>query len=311
MNCPGGLLLFTSTRHSYRELPLRVAELGTVHRHEMSGVLHGLFRARCFTQDDAHIFCTPAQLTDEIIGVVKLVYEMYATFGFRDVHVELSTRPVGRIGSDEIWDLAEAALSQALERLDIRYQLNPGDGAFYGPKIDFHVKDCMSRSWQCGTVQVDFSMPSPARFNATYEGEDGKRHTPVMVHRAILGSLERFIGILLENCAGKLPLWLSPRQTRVIPINDAVHEYAGKVAAALRAADLRVETDLRNETVSRKVREAQLERVNYQVVVGGREAEQQTVSVRTRGNRQLGTLPLDQFIALCRQEIDERRITGE
>jgi threonyl-tRNA synthetase len=311
MNCPGGLLVFNDTRHSYRDLPLRLAELGLVHRHEMSGVLHGLFRVRCFTQDDAHIYCTEEQLTDEVIGVVKLVFEIYRTFGFGDVKVELSTRPAKRIGADEVWDRAEAALAHALESQQIPYVLNPGDGAFYGPKIDFHIKDCMRRSWQCGTVQVDFSMPSEPRFNATYEGADGKRHTVVMVHRAILGSLERFIGIMLEHYAGKLPLWLAPRQARVIPISEAFMDYAKTLVGRLVKAGLRAELDDRNETVSKKVREAQLDRVNYQLVVGQREVDSDSVSVRTRGNRQLGAVKVDEFIANCRAECENRTISGE
>lgn len=311
MNCPGGLLVYNNTRRSYRDLPLRIAELGLVHRHEMSGVLHGLFRVRCFTQDDAHIYCTPEQLTDEVIGVVKLVFEIYRTFGFEDVLVELSTRPAKRIGDDDVWDRAEKALQEALEALEIDFQLNPGDGAFYGPKIDFHIKDCMNRSWQCGTVQVDFSMPSEQRFNATYEGADGNRHSAVMVHRAIFGSLERFIGILLEHYAGKLPLWLSPRQARVISVSDQFIDYAGEVVKQLEEAGVRVELDDRNETVSKKVRGAQLDRVNYQLVVGGREAEEGTVSIRTRGNRQMGVKPLPEFIEMCREEIAAKTITGE
>ncbi len=311
MNCPGGLLVFTAKRRSYRDLPMRVAELGLVHRHELSGVLHGLFRVRCFTQDDAHIYCAEESLTDEISGVVKLVFEIYKTFGFDQVHVELSTRPASRLGDEAIWDRAEGALKDALQSLGIEYQLNPGDGAFYGPKIDFHVRDCMKRSWQCGTIQVDFSMPSEQRFNATYEGADGKRHQPVMVHRAILGSLERFIGILLENTAGKLPLWLSPRQMRVMPISLENLPYAEQVVQELRDAGFRVELDERNETVSKKVREAQLDRVNYQLVVGQREADSHAVAVRTRGNRQLGAMPVPEFIEMCKKEIAERAITGE
>lgn len=311
MNCPGGLLVFTSKRHSYRDLPMRLAELGLVHRHELSGVLHGLFRVRCFTQDDAHIYCTEEGLTDEIVGVVKLVFEIYKTFGFDQVHVELSTRPASRLGDDSIWDRAEGALIEALNSQGIEYQLNPGDGAFYGPKIDFHVRDCMKRSWQCGTIQVDFSMPSEQRFNATYEGADGKRHQVVMVHRAILGSLERFIGILLENTAGKLPLWLSPRQVRVMPISLENLAYAQQVVSELQEAGLRVELDDRNETVSKKVREAQLDRVNYQLVVGQREADAHAVAVRTRGNRQLGAMPVSEFVEMCGKEISSRAITGE
>ena len=306
MNCPGGLLVFTSKRHSYRDLPMRMAELGLVHRHEMSGVLHGLFRVRCFTQDDAHIYCTEEQLTDEVIGVVRLVFEIYNTFGFSDVKVELSTRPAKRIGSDDIWDRAEGALRDALENQEIDYELNPGDGAFYGPKIDFHIKDCMNRSWQCGTVQVDFSMPSAERFNATYEGADGQRHTVVMVHRAILGSLERFIGILLEHYAGKLPMWLAPRQIRVIPVSDNFLDYARQIVDRMKLAGLRAALDDSNETVSKKVRNAQLDRVNYQLVVGEREAADDTVSVRTLSNAQLGNHKVDDFVSRCREMVDTR-----
>lgn len=306
MNCPGGLLVFTHKRHSYRDLPMRMAELGLVHRHEMSGVLHGLFRVRCFTQDDAHIYCTEKQLTDEVIGVVRLVFEIYNTFGFSDIKVELSTRPAKRIGSDDVWDRAEGALREALENQAIDYELNPGDGAFYGPKIDFHIKDCMNRSWQCGTVQVDFSMPSAERFNATYEGADGQRHTVVMVHRAILGSLERFIGILLEHYAGKLPMWLAPRQIRVIPVSDNFLDFAGQVVDRMQLAGLRAALDDSNETVSKKVRSAQLDRVNYQLVVGEREAAEDTVAVRTLSNEQLGNHKVDDFIARCREMVDTR-----
>ena len=311
MNCPGGVLVYKDRRRSYRELPLRIAELGLVHRHEMSGVLHGLFRVRSFTQDDAHIYCTEAQLEDEVVGVVNLVLEIYSTFGFDDVEVELSTRPEKRIGADAVWDLAETTLEAALKRLDLAYKVNPGDGAFYGPKIDFHIRDCMNRSWQCGTVQVDFSLPSEERFNMTYEGADGQRHQPVMVHRAILGSLERFIGILIEHYAGKFPLWLSPRQVRVIAVSDTYLPYAKEVAERLEAGGLVVELDQRNETVGKKIREAQLDRVNYQLVVGEREVEAGTVSVRTRGNEQLGALAVDDFLARCLEEILERRILAE
>ena len=311
MNCPGGVLVYKDRRRSYRELPLRIAELGLVHRHEMSGVLHGLFRVRSFTQDDAHIYCTEAQLEDEVIGVVNLVLEMYRTFGFEDVEVELSTRPAKRIGADAVWDLAETTLEAALKRMDLAYKINAGDGAFYGPKIDFHIRDCMNRSWQCGTVQVDFALPSEERFNMTYEGADGQRHQPVMVHRAILGSLERFIGILIEHYAGKFPLWLSPRQARVIPVSDAFLAYGKEVTDRLRAAGIVAALDRRNETVGKKIREAQLDRVNYQLVVGEREAESGTVAVRTRGNEQLGNLTVEAFLDRCTEEIRERRITAE
>jgi threonyl-tRNA synthetase len=311
MNCPGGLMVFTNKRHSYRDLPMRIAELGLVHRHEMSGVLHGLFRVRCFTQDDAHIYCTEEQLTDEVIGVVRLVFEIYRTFGFSDVLVELSTRPAKRIGADDVWDRAEAALKSALEREKVDYELNPGDGAFYGPKIDFHIKDCMNRSWQCGTVQVDFSMPSKERFGATYEGADGQRHEAVMVHRAILGSLERFIGILLEHYAGKLPMWLAPRQIRLIPVSDTYLDYAEEVVAQMKKVGLRAEVDRRSEGVGRKIRDAQLDRVNYQLVVGEKEVDEKTVSVRTLTNQQLGTMKVADFLARSLERIAARNNTVE
>ncbi len=306
MNCPGGLLIYKSRRHSYRELPLRVSEMGLVHRHEMSGVLHGLFRVRAFTQDDAHIFCTPDQLEDEVIGVIRLIREVYATFGFDEVAVELSTRPDDSIGTDEMWENAESALRNALNAVGGEYKINAGDGAFYGPKIDFHVRDCMNRSWQCGTVQVDFSMPE--RFHAFYEDKDGSRKVPVMVHRAVLGSLERFIGILIEHYAGKFPLWLSPVQVKVLPVSDKALEYAKKVTDTLRKNGIRAVLDDRSETLRKKVRDAQMERVNYQVVVGPREAETNSVAPRTRGNQQIGPFKLDEFVLMLKQEIEERRI---
>lgn len=304
MNCPGGLLVYKSRMHSYREFPLRNAELGLVHRHEMSGVLHGLFRVRAFTQDDAHVFCTPEQVKSEVANIIDQVFEIYGTFGFNDVHIELSTRPKDSIGSDEMWENAEGGLRQALELRGINYKLNPGDGAFYGPKIDFHVKDSMGRSWQCGTIQVDFSMPE--RFHATYEAEDGTRKTPVMLHRAILGSLERFIGILIENYAGKFPMWLNPVQVKVLPVSDQFNDYARQVVARFKAAGLRAEADLRSERLGRKIRDAQLSRVNYQVVVGAAEAENGTVSVRTRKNENLDALSVDEFMARMVQEATTR-----
>jgi threonyl-tRNA synthetase len=307
MNCPGGLLVYKSRLHSYREFPLRVAELGAVHRHELSGVLHGLFRVRAFTQDDAHIFCTPEQVEAAVIETLTLVFEVYRTFGFSDVHVELSTRPKeGTIGSDEAWANAESALAAALKARGIDYKLNPGDGAFYGPKIDFHIKDCMGRSWQCGTIQCDFSMPE--RFHATYEADDGTRRTPVMIHRAILGSLERFIGILIEHFAGKLPLWLNPVQVRVLPVSDKFSEYASKACAAFQAAGIRAEADLRNEKLGRKIRDAQLNQVGYQMVVGGREVEAGAVAVRTRKGEDLGATPLADAIAKVKAEIESRAL---
>jgi len=306
MNCPGGLLIYKARRHSYRELPMRVSEMGMVHRHEMSGVLHGLFRVRAFTQDDAHIFCTPDQLREEVVGVINLIREVYATFGFNDVAVELSTRPEDSIGSDEMWENAESALRSALQTVGGEFRVNAGDGAFYGPKIDFHVRDCMNRSWQCGTVQVDFSMPD--RFGAFYEDSDGSRKVPVMVHRAVLGSLERFIGILIEHYGGKFPLWLSPVQVKILPVSDKVMDYAKKVAEILKENGIRVVLDDRGETLRKKIREAQLERVNYQVVVGPREAETDTVAPRTRGNKQTGPFGLMEFVEALKQEIAERRI---
>ncbi len=305
MNCPGGLLIYRSRLHSYREFPLKVAELGLVHRHELSGVLHGLFRVRAFTQDDAHIFCEPEQVQGVVSEVIDLVFEVYRTFGFDDVAVELSTRPTeGSIGSDEGWEVAERGLHEALKAHGVPYKVNEGEGAFYGPKIDFHVRDCMGRSWQCGTIQVDFSMPE--RFGATYEARDGTRRVPVMIHRAILGSLERFIGILLEHYAGKLPLWLNPEQARVLPVSERFAGYANRVTTVLREAGIRAEADLRSETLSRKVREAQLARVNYQVVVGAREEEAGTVSVRTRKNENLGSIPLPEFVERLHREVAER-----
>jgi threonyl-tRNA synthetase len=304
MNCPGGLLVYRNRIHSYREFPLKMAELGLVHRHELSGVLHGLFRVRAFTQDDAHIFCMPSQLKDEIIGVMNLLFEIYSTFGFKDVHIELSTRPESSIGSDEQWHASEESLGNALKEKDVAYKLNPGDGAFYGPKIDFHIKDCMGRLWQCGTIQVDFSMPE--RFDAVYEGHDGARHTPVMVHRAILGSIERFIGIITEHYAGKFPLWLNPSQIKILPISENQHEYSEKIMQKMKDQNLRVYADYRNETLNRKVREAQLERYNYQCIVGAREVEAGTVSVRTRKNENLGSMPVEDFINKCLDEIAAR-----
>ena len=306
MNCPGGMLAYNHRRHSYRDLPLKVAELGLVHRHEMSGVLHGVFRVRMFTQDDAHVFCTEEQIKGEIIEVLQLVQRIYAAFGFEDVTLELSTRPDKYIGELALWDQAEASLQAALEELELDYQLNPGDGAFYGPKIDFHIRDCMRRSWQCGTIQLDFNMPK--RFEATYAGADNKLHTPVMIHRAILGSLERFIGILIEHYAGKFPLWLAPVQAIVLPVSDKFLPYAEEVWAALKAAGIRVRLDNRNETLGKKLRDAQLARVNYHLVVGEREMNSGMISVRTRANRQLGSLSMDAFVGRCREEIAERRL---
>jgi threonyl-tRNA synthetase len=289
MNCPGGTLIYKSDQHSYRDLPLRLAELGLVHRHEMSGVLHGLFRVRLFTQDDAHIYCLPEQVEDEVLGVIELVRRMYRTFGFERVHVELSTRPEKSIGSDEMWQTAEGALAAALERAELPYTLNPGDGAFYGPKIDFHIEDVMGRTWQCATCQVDFAMPE--RLDLDYVGEDNQRHRPVMIHRTVLGSIERFLAILIEHYGGALPAWLAPVQGVVVPVADRHAAYAGEVRAALQAAELRIEVDLRPESVSKKIRDGEVQKVPFMLVVGDREVEQRSVTLRARGSKD--TQPLD------------------
>jgi len=315
MNCPGGLLIYKSRRRSYRDLPLRMAELGRVHRHEMSGVLHGLFRVRYFTQDDAHIYCTPEQLQDEVLGVVRFMKHIYASFGFSDVKIELSTRPAKSIGSDEVWQLAEGVLARVLEGEGIDYVLNPGDGAFYGPKIDFHIRDVMGRTWQCGTIQVDFAMPE--RLDISYTGADNEEHRPVMIHRALLGSIERFMGILLEHYGGNLPTWLAPEQALVLPIADRHGDYAQQVVQALRAAGaadpsrapvtLHVDIDDRGESIGKRIRDAQLQKVPYILVVGDREVEQGTVGVRERGEDK-GARPLGELIDDLVAEVRERRL---
>lgn len=280
MNCPGGMLVYKLTPHSYKDLPLRVAEMGLVHRHEKSGQLHGLFRVRCFTQDDAHIFMLPEQITDEIKGVVRLTDKIYKQFGFK-YKVELSTRPENSMGSEEDWNTATEALRAALEEMNIDYEVNEGDGAFYGPKIDFHLEDSIGRTWQCGTIQLDFQMPQ--RFELEYVGEDGQKHRPIMIHRAIFGSIERFIGILIEHFAGKFPVWLAPMQVKILPITDRTLEYAEKVAKALKDKGIRCEIDKRNEKIGYKIREARMEKVPYVLVLGDKEAEEGTVNVNKRG----------------------------
>jgi threonyl-tRNA synthetase len=303
MNCPGGMLLYKRKMHSYRELPLRLAELGLVHRHELSGVLHGLMRVRCFTQDDAHIFMLPSQITEEIIGVIDLVDYFYKIFGF-NYRVELSTRPENSMGSDEMWEKATNALKEALDIKGIDYKVNEGDGAFYGPKIDFHLEDSIGRTWQCGTIQLDFQMPE--RFDLTYIGQDGEKHRPVMIHRVIFGSIERFIGILIEHFAGAFPLWLAPVQVKVIPITDKHHEYANKVANMLEQKDIRVEVDYRNEKVGYKIREAQLEKIPYMLIVGDKEEAEGTVSIRARKEGDIGTERMDSFINKLMNEIADK-----
>ncbi len=303
MNCPGGMLVYKQELHSYRDLPIRCAELGLVHRHELSGALHGLFRVRCFTQDDAHIFMTPEQIKDEIVGVMRLFDEVYSLFGLK-YHIELSTMPEDHIGADEDWELATRTLAEAAESLGKKYVINEGDGAFYGPKLDFHLEDCLGRTWQCGTIQLDFQMPE--RFELEYAGADGLKHRPVMLHRVVLGSIERFIGIITEHFAGAFPLWLSPVQLSVLPITDRTNGYCLAIAKKLEEAGFRVETDLRNEKIGYKIREAQMKKIPYMVVVGDREAESDTVSVRSRGGGDLGSMTLAAFLEKITAERDGR-----
>jgi threonyl-tRNA synthetase len=304
MNCPGHVQVFKHGLRSYRELPLRIAEFGKVHRYEPSGALHGLMRVRAFTQDDAHIFCTPDQITVEAVKVTELILGIYRDFGFDDVRIKFSDRPPKRVGSDEIWDKAEAALSQAAAAAGIETTLNPGEGAFYGPKLEFALRDAIGRDWQCGTLQVDFNLP--ARLGATYIGEDSQRHTPVMLHRAMFGSLERFIGILIEHHAGRLPTWLAPVQAVVMGITDRQDKYCMEVAENLKNQGLRVETDLRYEKVGFKIREHTLKRVPFLLVAGDREVEGHTLAVRTRGGKDLGSLELKELTALLCDEVASR-----
>jgi threonyl-tRNA synthetase len=304
MNCPGHCLVFASHQVSYRDLPWKLCEMGMVHRYEKSGVLHGLFRVRVFTQDDAHIYVTPEQIEVEAAKVVELIFEMYRDFGFKDFHIELSTRPASRVGSDEVWDLAEDALDKALKRLGVSYKLNPGDGAFYGPKIDFHIKDAIGRTWQCGTVQCDFSMPR--LFGLEYIGADGGKHNPVMIHRALLGSMERFIGILIEHYAGDLPLWLSPEHIRVLPITEDQMEFARQAVAELTAQGLRASLDPRNEKLGFKIRDAEVHKVPYMAVVGKREAETATLSLRRRKEGDLGAMSVADIAARLQQEVHDK-----
>ena len=305
MNCPGGMLVYASEPHSYRDLPLRMAELGLVHRHELSGTLHGLFRVRCFTQDDAHIFMTWDQMKDEIKNVVRLFDEIYSTFSL-PYQIELSTMPENHMGDEKDWIFAQQTLRAAMEEMGKDYTVNEGDGAFYGPKLDFHLADCLGRTWQCGTIQLDMQMPE--RFELEYIGADGEKHRPVMIHRALLGSIERFIGVITEHFAGAFPLWLSPVQVKVLPITDRAHAYAQQVAQKLDAAGIRVETDLRNEKIGKKIREAQLEKIPYMLVVGDKEAECGAVAVRTRSGGDEGAMELDAFLSRCRAEIDSKKI---
>jgi threonyl-tRNA synthetase len=303
MNCPGGMLMYAREMHSYRELPLRMGELGLVHRHELAGALHGLMRVRCFTQDDAHIFMMPSQIKDEIIGVAKMIDSFYKLFGF-EYNMELSTRPEKFIGTIESWDMATAALKDALDTLGKPYKINEGDGAFYGPKIDFHLKDSIGRTWQCGTIQLDMQMPE--RFDLTYVGADGEKHRPAMIHRVIFGSIERFIAILTEHYAGAFPVWLAPVQVKVMPISERQNDYAAQVTKQLEDLDIRVELDIRNEKVGYKIREAQMQKIPYMLVVGDKEIENNEVAVRDRKEGDRGSMSLDEFISNIQKEIKEK-----
>ena len=305
MNCPGGMLVYKSQPHSYRELPLRVGELGLVHRHELSGALHGLFRVRCFTQDDAHIFMTPEQMKDEIKNTVKLFDEVYSVFGLT-YKIELSTMPEDHIGTVEQWEHNQDILKEAITEMGKDYVVNEGDGAFYGPKLDFHLADSLGRTWQCGTIQLDSQMPE--RFELEYVGEDGEKHRPVMIHRALLGSIERFIGVITEHFAGAFPVWLNPVQVKVLPITDRALGYADEIAKQLDGAGFRVEVDGRNEKIGKKIREATLEKIPYMLVVGDRDMENQTVSVRLRTGEDLGAMSLADFTARLKQDVDTKAI---
>ena len=304
MNCPGGMLVYKTQPHSYKELPIRAGELGLVHRHELSGALHGLFRVRCFTQDDAHIFMMPSQIRSEIKNVIRLFDEVYATFGL-SYHAELSTRPENSMGDDATWELATQGLKDALDDLHMDYVINEGDGAFYGPKIDFHLKDSIGRTWQCGTIQLDMQLPE--RFDLTYTGEDGLKHRPVMIHRVVYGSIERFIGILIENYAGAFPLWLAPKQVVVMPITDKQQAYAKEVYDKLFAAGYRVSLDDRSEKIGYKIREAQVQKVPYMLILGEKEATEGTIAVRHRGEGDIGAMKLDAFTARLQEEVKSKK----
>jgi len=304
MNCPGCLLIYKNSMHSYRDLPLKLSEMGGVHRHEKSGVLHGLFRVRYFTQDDAHVFCTAEQMEDEIVKLIDLVEEVYSTFGFNKIRLEMSTRPEKSIGSSEIWEKAENALQNALQYKKVDFQINPGDGAFYGPKIDFHVEDSVGRSWQCGTIQVDFSMPR--RFDLEYIGDDGNKHTPVMIHRAILGSVERFFGILVEHYGGAFPVWLAPVQCLILPISEKHHDYAQKIAEIFKKSNIRFKIDQRNEKVGYKIREAEKKKIPFVCVVGDDEQDAGTVAVRQRRKGNQGAMEITAFTEMILDKILRR-----
>ena len=305
MNCPGGMLVYKTKPRSYRDLPLRVGELGLVHRHELSGALHGLMRVRCFTQDDAHIFMTPDQIKEEIKGVVALIDKVYGTFGF-PYKIELSTMPEDHMGELADWERATDALRGAITELGYAYEVNEGDGAFYGPKLDFHLQDCLGRTWQCGTIQLDFQLPE--RFELEYTGADGQKHRPIMIHRVVFGSIERFIGILIEHFAGAFPLWLAPEQVRILPISERHHEKAREIYQQLFDAGMRVEIDERSEKIGYKIREAQLQKIPYMLIIGDKEAESGTVSVRRRGEGDLGAVKTEAFLATALAEITAKQM---
>lgn len=303
MNCPGGMLTFKRKQYSYRDLPIRLAEIGLVHRHELSGALHGLMRVRCFHQDDAHIFMEKHQMEDEIIGVLELTDKIYSVFGLK-YSLELSTRPEDSMGSDEDWETATQTLIRALEKKGLKYDINEGDGAFYGPKIDIHLEDSIGRKWQCGTIQLDFQMPE--RFDLTYDGQDGEKHRPVMLHRVVFGAIERFIAILTEHFAGAFPLWMAPVQAKVLTITDRSNDYADKITKELQNADIRVEVDKRNEKIGYKIRQAQLEKIPYMLIIGDKEIENRTVSVRRR-SQDIGSMPVEDVICVLREVIDTKK----
>ena len=305
MNCPGGILVYKTKMHSYKDLPLRMGELGLVHRHELSGALHGLMRVRCFTQDDAHIFMTREQIKDEIKGVVRLIDKVYSTFGFK-YHIELSTKPEDSMGAQEDWDIATDALKAAITELGYDYEINEGDGAFYGPKLDFHLTDCIGRTWQCGTIQLDFQLPE--RFELEYTGADGAKHRPIMIHRVVFGSIERFIGILTEHFAGAFPLWLAPEQVKILPIADRHLDAANEALAEMKKYGIRATIDSRNEKVGYKIREAQLQKIPYMLVIGDKEAEAGEVAVRSRKDGDKGTMSVAEFIKAAKEEIDTKAL---
>lgn len=305
MNCPGSMLAYKRKMYSYRDFPMRIGELGQVHRHELSGALHGLMRVRTFTQDDAHIFMLPEQIKDEIIGVVKFIDDVYTMFGFK-YHIELSTRPDDSMGTDEEWNMAETALKEAMEQVGVPYVVNEGDGAFYGPKLDFHLEDCLGRTWQCGTIQLDLQMPQ--RFDLTYVGADGEKHRPIMIHRVIFGSIERFIGILTEHFAGKFPLWIAPVQVKLLTVTEKFADYAKEIGKLLEEAGIRVEVDIRNEKIGYKLREARNERVSYIGIIGEREVEARALTVRSNKQGELGEISVDEFVAKLVKEIETKAV---